>query len=126
MRLLACGDRRWIDRVLLAQVLDSLGVQFMWDFVLVHGAARGADSLAAEWAESRALPAEAHPADWDHLGRRAGVIRNSEMLASGVDLVVAFHDDLRNSKGTRHMVTIARAAEVPVKLVTHQSEQGPP
>ena len=34
-------------------------------------------------------------------------------------LVLAFHDDIENSKGTKHMVKIAREAGVEVRIVTH-------
>jgi hypothetical protein len=117
--LLVCGDRNWADRKLLEGVLDTLAMEHLWDFIVVHGAASGADSMAAEWALSRDLPIESHPADWNRYGNSAGPIRNTEMLRSGLDLVVAFHDDIRHSKGTKHMVTIARDSGVPVKLVFH-------
>jgi hypothetical protein len=42
------------------------------------------------------------------------------MLTEGSpDLVLAFHDDLERSKGTKHMVGIARKAKVPVRVVFH-------
>jgi hypothetical protein len=120
MRLLVCGDRDWSDFKLLVEVLDGFGNQYLWDFVLVHGATRGADMMADDWAKARDIPVDAFPAHWDQYGNAAGPIRNKEMLASGLDLVVAFHDDIRHSKGTRHMVQIARAAGVPVKLIYHE------
>jgi hypothetical protein len=121
MNLLVCGDRDWTDRDLLFDVMDGFGNQYLWDFVLVHGAARGADIMAAEWAKERSVPTLSFPAQWGEFGKGAGPIRNRQMLNLGLDLVVAFHDDIRHSKGTRHMVTIARQAEVPVKLIYHQS-----
>lgn len=119
MRILACGDREWTDRQLLSEVLDSVGAQYAWDFVLIHGAARGADTMAAEWAESRDIPVVSFPAQWEKYGRAAGPVRNEEMLKMGIDLVVAFHDDIRKSRGTKHMVGIARRDGVPVKLIYH-------
>ena len=80
------------------------------EWMLVHGAARGADTLARKWAERNGIPHEPHPAKWDELGRAAGVIRNQEMLDTGIDLVVAFP----GGRGTAHMVGIARAAGVPI------------
>jgi hypothetical protein len=50
-------------------------------------AARGADTLAEEWAKVRGIPCTA---DWDDLGRKAGPIRNAQMLRKGrPELVVA-------------------------------------
>ena len=78
---------------------------------LIHGAARGADSLAAAWARSRGIPALAFPADWKQDGKAAGFIRNARMLRDGrPELVVAFP----GGNGTAHMVKLARSAGVTV------------
>lgn len=83
--------------------------------VIVHGGARGADRLAGAWAHDRGVTEEIHPADWAAHGRAAGPIRNAEMLASGVDLVLAFRSP-GESRGTDHMVSIARKAGVGVEV----------
>lgn len=119
MRLLVCGDRNWTDYELLQTVLDDFADVHDWKLTLIHGAARGADSMADRWAEDCGFPIERYPADWDHHGKRAGPIRNAVMLATGVDVVIAFHDDLVNSRGTKHMVTIARRAGVRVITISH-------
>lgn len=67
------------------------------EVVLVHGDARGADSLCAEFAESRGWGVEPHPADWS-AGRGAGPVRNQEMVDAGADVLVAF--PLDDSVGT--------------------------
>jgi hypothetical protein len=82
---------------------------------VVHGDCRGADRLADEAAKTLCLRVERYPADWNKYGRSAGPIRNHEMLDTGIDLVLAFHDDLSQSEGTNHMVTIATKAGVLVK-----------
>jgi hypothetical protein len=63
----------------------------------------------------------AYPADWDRDGRAAGPIRNRLMLGRHpeIDLVVAFHDYIASSKGTRDMVRIAAGSGKLVELVTH-------
>ena len=76
MRLLACGDRDWSDRELLDRTLDFFAYQYLWEFVLVHGAARGADSMAGAWADSRGITVDPFPADWDRYRKSAGPIRN--------------------------------------------------
>lgn len=47
---------------------------------LYHGGATGADTVAANWAESEGIPTECFPADWNEHGRKAGPIRNGAML----------------------------------------------
>lgn len=65
------------------------------------------------------------PAKWKEFGRAAGPIRNQQMLDEGKpELVLAFHDDLENSKGTKDMVGRAMKADLPVILYTHKKPQG--
>jgi hypothetical protein len=109
MRLLVCGGRDYTDRATVFAVLDRVHAHRPIT-CLVHGAARGADSLGAAWAISRGIHTEPHPADWLRLGKAAGPLRNAEMLATGVDGVLAFP----GGRGTAHMVRIAREAGVPV------------
>lgn len=109
MRLLITGGRDFDDRERLTTFLNDLHRKTPIE-VLIHGAARGADRLAASWAFKRRVRCQAYPADWDR-GRGAGIIRNAEMLTEGrPDLVVAFP----GGRGTADMVRRARAAGVPV------------
>jgi hypothetical protein len=78
---------------------------------IISGAARGADSAAADWSVLNLCPGKEYPADWDTHGRAAGYIRNKQMLKEGKpDLVVAFP----GGKGTANMVKLARDAGVEV------------
>ena len=75
--------------------------------LLIHGAASGADTLAADWAERHGIPVKAFPARWDDLDAKpcrirlntfrkpynalAGFTRNLQMLREGEpDLLVVF------------------------------------
>lgn len=58
---------------------------------VIHGAYRGADTLANEWALQRKRKPNPFPAAWDIHGTAAGPIRNKQMLVEGKpELVVAF------------------------------------
>jgi hypothetical protein len=104
--------RAKIERGKLKDRLAQLRGQGM--SLLIHGGARGADSLAGEWAEWNGVPVNIYWADWDRFGKSAGIIRNQLMLESGKpDLVVAFP----GGRGTAHMVRIANDAGVPVDRV---------
>lgn len=51
----------------------------------------GVDRAAQRWAESTpGVTDEGHPADWKQYGKRAGMIRNGEMVHAGADICVAF------------------------------------
>jgi hypothetical protein len=122
MRLLVCGSRTWTDRTRLWQVLDRL-VSDHGDgqvVTVMEGDARGADRLAGQLARERGWRLERYPADWRGDGRAAGFRRNARMLQQGrPDLVVAFTvGPLQESRGTADMVRRARAAGVPVQVVT--------
>lgn len=123
MRVLVCGDRDWFHSGMVYAALDALRAVEP-DLEVISGMARGADTHAARWAERNSVPLHAFYADWNRLGKRAGPIRNQQMLAEGdPQIVLAFHDDLENSKGTKDMVERARRARIPVRLI--RSSVGP-
>lgn len=114
MRVLVCGSRGFgVKDEHLTQMHRALST-LPPDAVIVHGDAYGADKLAGIWAKQNGRGVEAHPADWNKHGRAAGPIRNSAMLASGVDLVIAFWDGA--SRGTKDMIDKAKAADVPTHV----------
>src|SRR5688500_11325531 len=112
MRVLICGDRGWSDRQAIAEFVELLSD----DSVVIHGGARGADRMAGEEAAARGLEVIEVKADWARYGRAAGPIRNAAMLDEDPELVVAFHEDLSESKGTANMVKQARKAGLPVDV----------
>lgn len=113
MRVIVCGSRGWHDRQKISDRLALLPGED--DTVVVHGAARGADRIAAQEAQKLGLLVEAHPADWDRHGKKAGYLRNEEMGALGADLCIAFWDG--KSTGTQMMMVIAKSRGIPVEVV---------
>lgn len=114
--VLVCGGRSWDDRVLIWSKLAELRRRgYVW---LVHGACRGADRIAGEEGRRLGFRVREVPARWDLYGRGAGMRRNVEMLKYRPDLVLAFHEDLKDSRGTAHMVRLAQEASIPVRVVS--------
>ncbi|HET8883022.1 MAG TPA: DUF2493 domain-containing protein [Solimonas sp.] len=108
-RAIVCGGRHFNDRAGLFAALDML--HDLRPFTeIIHGAATGADTLAGEWAASRKVKQTPVPANWDRLGRAAGMRRNLKMLYHAPDLVVAFP----GGKGTQNMIDLAEGHDVPV------------
>ncbi len=118
-RVLVCGSRTWNDYDAIYRALASKRDEIE---VVIHGAARGADTLADRAAINLGLPVLAFPADWRRDGRSAGPIRNHVMLRKGKpDIVLAFSDNLDESHGTRHMLAIAlRDGHCCCRLFSHQ------
>lgn len=109
MRILVTGGRNFANRPLLTATLDRLHAERPITLV-IHGAARGADTLAGEWAVMNGVLFQAYAADWERYGRSAGPRRNGEMLAEKPDLVVAFP----GGAGTEDMKRRARGAGLEV------------
>lgn len=84
-------------------------------FTLIHGAAAGADKVAAAVAIELGWAIESFKAQWMRWGTAAGPIRNRAMIDRGKpDLVIAFP----GGRGTEDMVTRAERAGIPVRRVT--------
>ncbi len=113
IKVLVCGGRNFGNRALLYSIMDHHHREAGAFEYLIHGAARGADTLAGEWARERAVPVHSFPADWHTHGNSAGPIRNALMIAQGKpDLVIAFP----GGAGTANMIRQAEVAKIPVRL----------
>ena len=140
-RLLVTGSRNWDNSIMIHSELYAASDALLerqgassTPIIVIHGACRsGADAIAAAWCFERAnlLPGyfgqEPHPADWNQYGKRAGFIRNAEMVALGADLCLAFvlpcelsscrSREPHTTHGTGHCIALARKAGIPVKEV---------
>ena len=87
---------------------------------IIGGLATGADDIGKEWAAYWGLDFDPYPADWDKHGKKAGALRNVEMLKKGKPTkVVAFP----GGSGTAHMVRIAKEAGVEVLEIEYPTGQ---
>jgi hypothetical protein len=119
MRILVTGSRNWNDGTAVEAAIVT-AVRELGDRIspvtIVHGGARGADSIAESVAHKYRLNVECHPAAWDTRGRAAGVIRNSEMVNAGADVCLAFIKD--QSRGASHCAAAAEKAGIPTRRFT--------
>jgi hypothetical protein len=119
MRILFCGDRHWTNYKVICDVMADLNPD-----VVIEGEQVGADLLARDAAEYFGIPVLPFPAKWKQYGRAAGPIRNTQMLTEGKpDKVIAFHNDIQHSKGTKNMVAQARKKNIEVYVYTEQGLQ---
>lgn len=122
-RILVCGGRDYNDWPTFRSVLDMICDKRGWicepdsygnylpSVEIISGMAKGADSLAVDWAVVNWCPIHEYPAEWDKYGKSAGYKRNIKMLEEGKpDLVVAFP----GGKGTAMMINLAKKAGVEV------------
>ena len=121
MKILVCGGRdygeqfdrhglprdNWVHEVnKLNAVLDAFWKEHRSLTHVIHGGARGADSLAGSWARRNGIQEVRCEANWDYHERRAGYIRNQAMLdlLGYRDMVIAFP----GGSGTADMVRRAK------------------
>jgi len=91
MRVLVCRGRKFDDTDMLDQALrtihDNVGIS-----CIIHGAAKGADLMGAGWGSKNHIESiSAFVALWNEHGKKAGVLRNTQMIKEGhPDIIVAF------------------------------------
>lgn len=148
-RVLICGSRTFSDEAAIAELITGIWHcqdRRTWSgLTIVHGDAKGADSLAKTWVKRNSvtkglsgnnlsyLDEESHPAEW-HVHHPdwcpgdwcraksycvvAGPRRNQEMLDLGVNRAYAFVDKpLPKSRGTTDMVTRLGKAGVLTRVI---------
>lgn len=99
------------------RTVSSSGNWMTPEIEVIAGAARGADTVAADWARDNKLKLLEFPADWKKHGKSAGYVRNKQMLDEGKpDIVIAFP----GGHGTKNMKNLARIAGVPVIEVKYE------
>lgn len=104
------GSRGWEDKKAIEQAVNDLPRETR----IVSGGARGADSLGALYARLRGLPVLVLLPDWDRYGKRAGFLRNTQIVEEA-DEVLAFWDG--KSRGTLDTINKAKAAGKVVTVV---------
>ena len=125
MRILVTGSRDWeqraeLERALLDARLDSSLISDDPPTLVSGACPTGADRMAEEFAASAGWTVERHPADWKTHGRKAGPIRNREMVNAGADLCLAF---IRNgSRGATMTADLAERAGIKVLRYFHEED----
>jgi len=123
MRVILTGSRTWDDaattRLALQAVADAAIEAGVPMVAVVHGACpNGADELADQWVRwyrgATLILAERHPALWQKFGKRAGIVRNEQMVAKGADLALAFIRD--DSAGATHCAELAAEQGIPLRV----------
>lgn len=107
VNILITGDRKYNNEELIKETLKNL---YESDAIFIHGGATGADTLGAKIATTLGYKVVICKAEWDKYGRAAGPIRNLKMiqlLEPTHDIIIAFHEDLKNSKGTKNCLVTA-------------------
>lgn len=110
-QIIVTGSRDWDKSNYIYSLLHSLDPD-----LLIQGGARGADKIAYDWCKLTGCEVITVNANWKKLGKRAGMLRNIQMLELYPDSEL--HAFLRDaSKGTLGCVFAAK--ERGMKVIIH-------
>lgn len=124
-RIVICGGRHFNDYEQLKTTITNFLKQRKIEIEnveIVSGHCQGADMLGEQYAKEYGLNLTIFPADWQRYKRKAGPIRNKQMIEYIMQTenkaVIAFVSE--NSKGTKQTVLLAKRAGIFV-VETHYS-----
>jgi hypothetical protein len=133
MRILLTGSRDWSDSAAVWNELWAIHAAALEageeEITLVHGGCpTGADAIADGYARHLGWEVVVYHADWVSYGRRAGPLRNQDMVDRGADLCLAFIGncssprcsikELHPSHGASGCASMAEAAFIETKRIT--------
>ena len=110
MKVAVIGSREFKDYSLLVQFLDKKKIS-----KIISGGARGADSLAVQYAKENDIELLEFLPDYKKHGRGAPLIRN-KLIVDASDQVVAFWNG--ESRGTKYTIDYAKKIGKGVEVVT--------
>jgi hypothetical protein len=113
MKLAVVGSRTFNNYDLLKCKLDVIHEKKVITCI-ISGGAKGADSLAEKWSKENNIETLIFKPDWDKYGKRAGFLRNEDIIKNS-DAVVAFWDGI--SHGTKNDIDLAKKYNKPCLIV---------
>ena len=113
IRLAIVGSRTFNDMDLLEKSI--VNIARITDIAcVISGGASGADTLAEKFALKYGIPMSIHAAQWNKFGKRAGYLRNKEIV-NDADQVIAFWDGA--SPGTKITIDLATKSGKKVTVI---------
>lgn len=90
-------------------------IRALSDCEIVSGGARGVDLVAETEARRLGIPVKIFHADWDTYGKRAGAVRNQQIVDYS-DHIIAFWDGA--SKGAKITIDMAEKSKKPLIVIS--------
>ena len=113
MRVIIAGSRNFNDYGIVKKKLNAI-LKNQKEVTIISGTANGADKLGERYANDNHLKLEQYPAMWDLFGKKAGYMRNEEMVKVA-DAAIVFWDG--KSKGSKHMIDISKKYNLNLRIV---------
>ena len=116
MNIAIVGGRDFSDQTLLKEsILSYISIYGVLDNI-VSGGAKGADTLAAQFATEIGIPLLVFKPDYQKYGRGATLVRNTQIIENA-DVVFAFWDG--QSKGTKDSITKAKKLQKELHIISY-------
>ena len=114
-KVIIAGGRDFCNFQQLTATMDAVLVNKS-QVTIISGGANGADSLGERYARLRGYPLIVMKADWDKYGKRAGYLRNEDMLRIAT-AAVCFWNGI--SRGTSHMIDLTMQSGKPLRVIRY-------
>lgn len=106
IKLAIVGSRDFNNYSVLEYVIDKIIETNDYKITeIISGGARGADALGEIYADKHAIDKTIFPADWKTYGKRAGFLRNVDIIKN-CDICVCFWNG--ESHGTKHDIDLCK------------------
>ncbi len=119
-RIIVPGSKSFNNYPLEERVLNELLPQYGEDIEIVSGHAEGADRFGEIYAERHNIKCAVFPAQWEKYGKKAGPIRNSQMIKYAKEqepAIIAFWNG--HSKGTLDTLVKAMNDSIPTTIIIY-------
>ena len=130
-RVIVAGGRKFNDYDALKRVLDEWKKSKRFKdgdkVTIVCGCADGADDLGRKCGFENKLEVKEYPANWNLLGKAAGILRNKEMAKFASEseskdgILFAFWNG--KSRGTKNMIDTAIQYGLPVTICSYKDPE---
>jgi len=105
MRLGIVGSRNFTDWDCFQTKINQLPITWNYVSLIVSGGAEGADSMGELFADRHGIKTKIIKPDWRQYGKKAGFIRNGEIVKES-DILLCFWDGI--SRGTADTINKAK------------------
>ena len=116
MNIAIVGGRDFSDYTLLKESILAYIDTHETPENIVSGGAKGADTLAAQFATEMGIPLLVFKPDYQKYGRGATLVRNTQIIENA-DVIFAFWD--RQSKGTKDSITKAKKLQKELHIISY-------
>lgn len=104
IKLAIVGSRNFNDYDILNRVVEEFLLNNDFQLIsIISGGCRGTDLLAETYSIENLIDLITFKPEWDKYGRKAGIIRNHDIIKS-CDVCLVFHDGV--SHGTAHDINL--------------------